>query len=128
MFVWLSEFSKFIYGDIVQFLVFVVEDQDKMDDLVWKWDCSVMLFEQKYYDVDWEIWMKGMGFFKFSKDEEMRMKEMEQFVEECKRIEEERKVRESEKEKRCKEIEEWRKEMVVRRVKKQVDSFLDGME
>jgi hypothetical protein len=123
-----SEPSKLIYGDTVQSLAFAAEDQDKMDDLARKRDRSATPPEQKHYDADWEIRTKGTGFFKFSKDEETRTKEMEQLAEERKRTEEERKARESEKEKRRKEIEERRKEMAARRAKKQADSFLDGME
>lgn len=123
-----SEPTKLIYGDAVQSLAFAAEDPDKMEELARKRDRSATPPEQKHYDADWEIRTKGTGFYKFSKDEEARKREMEELAEERKKTEEERKGRESEKEKRRREIEERRKEMAARRAKKQADSFLDGME
>ncbi|KAK0385190.1 hypothetical protein NLU13_7668 [Sarocladium strictum] len=123
-----SEPSKLIYGDTVQSLAFAAEDPDKMEELARKRDRSATPPEQKHYDADWEIRTKGTGFFKFSKDEETRTREMEQLAEERKKTEEARKTKETEKEKRRREIEERRKEMAARRAKKQADSFLEGME
>lgn len=122
-----SEPSKIIYGDAVQTMAFAADDPDKMEELARKRDRSVTPPGQKHYDADWEIRTKGTGFYKFSKDEATRAKEMAALEEERKKTEQERKEREDVKEKRRREIEERRKEMAARRAKKQADSFLDGL-
>jgi hypothetical protein len=122
-----SEPSKLIYGDAIQTMAFVPEDTDQMEALARKRDRSATPPEQKHYDADWEIRTKGTGFYKFSKDEEVRTKEMEALEEERKRTEDERRQRDADKEKRRKEIEARRRQMAERKAKKQADSFLEDM-
>jgi len=119
--------SKLIHGDAVQSMAFNPEDADKMEALARKRDRSATPPELKHYDADWEIRTKGTGFYKFSKDEETRAKEMQNLEEERNQTEKLRKEREEQKEARRKEIEQRRKDMAARRAQKQADSFLDGL-
>lgn len=122
-----SEPSKLIHGDAIQSLAFAPDDADKMEELARKRDRSATPPDQQHYDADWEIRTKGTGFYKFSKDEEARKREMEALEEERKKTEGERGKREEEKERRRGEIEERRKQMAARRAKRQADNFLDGL-
>lgn len=119
--------SKLIHGDAVQTMAFNPDDPDKMDELARKRDRSATPPELKHYDADKEIRSKGVGFYKFSKDEESRQREMESLKEERGQTEEQRKVRDEQKLKRRKEIEERRNALVAKKAKRQADSFLDGL-
>lgn len=119
--------TNLIHGDAIQAMAFNPDDPDKMDALARKRDRSATPPEMKHYDADNEIRTKGVGFYKFSRDEETRAKEMQSLEEERKRTEGQRQVREDQKAARRKEIEERRKAMQSRRAKKQADSFLDGL-
>lgn len=120
--------ANLIHGDAVQTMAFNPEDADKMEELARKRDRSATPPEQRHYDADWEIRTKGTGFYKFSKDEAAREREMRELAEERGRTEGERRGKEGEKERRRREIEARRKEMAMRRAKKQADSFLDELE
>ncbi|VUC27484.1 unnamed protein product [Clonostachys rosea] len=119
--------EKLIVGDTVQSMAFNPDDFDKMEELARNRDRSATPPEMRHYDADWEIRTKGVGFFKFSKDEETRTQEMKNLEEERKRTEEQRKERDAQKETRRLEIEQRRKDMANRRAKRQADSFLDGL-
>ncbi|KAK2613043.1 hypothetical protein QQS21_000972 [Conoideocrella luteorostrata] len=116
-----------IYGDAVQAMAFNPDDPDKMEELARKRDRSATPPAEKHYDADSEIRTKGTGFYKFSKDEEARSKEMAGLEEERKRTEQERKVREDQKTARRREIEQRRRDMGARRAQRQADNFLDGL-
>lgn len=114
-----------IYGDTIQSMAFNPGDPDKMEELARKRDRSQTPPEMKRYDADAEIRDKGVGFYKFSKDEETRQKEMESLGEERRATEARHKQRDEKKTARQKEIEERRKAIEARRAKKMADSFLD---
>ncbi|KAL7816245.1 hypothetical protein V8C26DRAFT_401001 [Trichoderma gracile] len=119
--------SKLIYGDAIQAMAFVPDDPDKMEELARKRDRSATPPEMKHYDADHEIRTKGVGFYKFSKDEETRTQEMKSLEEERLRTEELRKQREEQRAARRREIEQRRKDMGERRAKRQADDFLEGL-
>ncbi|PNP51525.1 hypothetical protein THARTR1_07781 [Trichoderma harzianum] len=119
--------SNLIYGDAIQAMAFAPDDPDKMAELASRRDRSATPPEMKHYDADHEIRTKGVGFYKFSKDEETRAKEMQSLEEERLRTEEQRKQREEQRAARRREIEQRRKDMGERRAKRQADSFLDGL-
>ncbi|KAF4950189.1 hypothetical protein FGADI_8337 [Fusarium gaditjirri] len=119
--------SNLIIGDAIQSMAFNPDDPEKMQELARKRDRSATPPPAQHYDADWEIRTKGTGFFKFSKDEETRTKEMEGLAEERRKTEEQRQAREEQKEARRREIEKRREDMAARRAKKQADSFLDRL-
>lgn len=119
--------TKLIYGDAVQAMAFNPDDPEKMEELARKRDRSATPPEGKHYDADSEIRTKGTGFYKFSKDEETRVKEMADLAEERQRTEQERQTREDHKAARKREIEQRRRDMGARRAKRQAESFLDGL-
>ncbi|KAG6016784.1 hypothetical protein E4U54_000467 [Claviceps lovelessii] len=119
--------TNLIYGDAVQAMAFNPDDPEKMEELARKRDRSATPPEQKHYDADSEIRTKGTGFYKFSKDEEARAKEMAHLAEERQRTEQERRAREEQRASRRQEIEKRRREMGARRAQRQADSFLDGL-
>ncbi|PHH88156.1 hypothetical protein CDD83_7893 [Cordyceps sp. RAO-2017] len=119
--------SRLIYGDAVQSMAFNPEAPEKMEELARKRDRSATPPEMKHYDADQEIRAKGVGFYKFSRDEERRTEEMKALDEERQRTEQERRAREEHKAARRRDIEQRRRDMWARRAKRQADSFLDGL-
>lgn len=119
--------GNLIVGDAIQAMAFNPDDPEQMAALARKRDRSATPPELKHYDADREIRTKGVGFYKFSRDEETRQKEMEALEEERKRTEGQRQAREEQKAARRREIEERRRAMGDRRAKKQADSFLEGL-
>ncbi|KAF9876005.1 hypothetical protein CkaCkLH20_06451 [Colletotrichum karsti] len=119
--------SNLLYGDAIQTMAFNPDDPDKMEELARKRDRSATPPDMKHYDADSEIRTKGTGFYKFSKDEEVRSKEFQSLEEERQRTEAARREREEKKEARRREIEQRRKDVEARRAKKLADSFLDGL-
>ncbi len=121
--------EKLIYGDTVQTMAFNPEDEivDKMEEIARKRDRSMTHPEMKHYEADKEIRTKGVGFYSFSKDEGVRMAEMEALEKERSETERVRKEREAKKEKRRQEIEERRRAIGEKRAKKQADSFLEQL-
>lgn len=116
-----------IFGDTIQSMAFNPEDPDKMEELARKRDRSATPPEKKHYDADAEIRDKGVGFYKFSKDEEVRKGEMEALAEDRRATEARHKERDEKKAARRREIEERRKAIESRKAKKMADSFLDGL-
>lgn len=126
--------ERVIYGDAIQADAFRAVDEEAMDALARKRDRSLTPPEMKHYEADREIRTKGVGFFKFSKDEETRAQEMANLTAERENTEWERKKREEEKEARRREVEERRRlieerkrEVGEKRARKLADSFLDGL-
>lgn len=121
--------TTLIYGDAVQSEAFTARDGvDTMEALARKRDRSATPPEATHYQADAEIRTKGVGFYKFSKDEEKRGEEMRALEEERLRTEGLRREREEKAKRRKLEIEERRKEILERRTKKMADSFLEGLE
>lgn len=119
--------SNLIFGDAVQAMAFNPDDPDQMEALARKRDRSATPPEKQHYDADREIRTKGVGFFKFSKDEGKRAQEMENLETERLQTEHERQGREDQKSARRREIEQRRRDMGVRRAQRQADNFLDGL-
>jgi hypothetical protein len=119
--------TNLIYGDSVQAMAFNPDDPEKMEELARNRDRSATPPDQKHYDADSEIRTKGVGFFKFSKDEETRTKEMTELAEEREKTENQRQIRENQKEARRREIEQRRRDMGTRRAQRQADNFLEGL-
>ncbi|KAL2161993.1 hypothetical protein VTH06DRAFT_7778 [Thermothelomyces fergusii] len=118
-----------IYGDAVQTEAFAARDGvEAMEALARKRDRSPTPPEATHYDADREIRTKGVGFYKFSREEEKRQEEMRALEEERARTEALRMEREEKARKRKQEIEERRKEILERKTKKMADSFLEGLE
>jgi hypothetical protein len=119
--------QKIIYGDTIQTMAFNPDDPDKMEELARKRDRSPTPPDKVRYDADREFRDKGVGFYKFSKDEEARTKEMEDLDVQRKETEKHRKAHEEAKEARRQQIEARKRELAGRRAKKMADSFLDGL-
>ncbi|KAJ4155342.1 hypothetical protein LMH87_000595 [Akanthomyces muscarius] len=119
--------TNLIHGDAIQAMAFNPDDADGMAALARKRDRSATPPPQKHYDADKEVRSKGVGFYKFSKDEAVREAEMRALEGERRQTEGKREEREKQREARRREIEERRKAMGDRRAKKQADSFLSGL-
>ncbi|KAM3504131.1 hypothetical protein MY10362_003752 [Beauveria mimosiformis] len=119
--------SNLIHGDAIQAMAFNPDDPDKMEALARKRDRSATPPEMKHYDADNEVRSKGVGFYKFSRDEDARQREMRALDDERRRTETQRQAREEQKTARKREIEERRKALEARRAKKQADSFLGSL-
>jgi len=119
--------EKVIYGDAIQSMAFNPDDPERMEELARKRDRSPTPPENAYYDADKEFRDKGAGFYKFSKDEEARTKEMEELQAQRAETEKHRKAHEEAKEARRQQIEARKRELNTRRAKKMADSFLDGL-
>ena len=119
--------TNLIYGDAVQSMAFNPDDADKMEELARKRDRSATPPELKHYEADREIRSKGVGFYKFSKDEGARTQEMASLEEERARTAAQRKEREEQKDARRQEMQQRRQEMASRRARKQADNFLDDL-
>ncbi|KAK1759503.1 hypothetical protein QBC47DRAFT_315965 [Echria macrotheca] len=119
--------ENIILGDAVQAEAFVVRDEQAMEELARKRDRSATPPPAEHYRADREIRTKGVGFYAFSRDEEVRTKEMQALEAERARTEALRKEREDKAAARRKEIEARRRELEERRAKKMADSFLDGL-
>ncbi|CEJ85707.1 hypothetical protein VHEMI03859 [[Torrubiella] hemipterigena] len=119
--------GKLIYGDAIQSMAFKADDFEQMEELAKKRDRSATPPEQKHYDADKEIRSKGVGFYKFSKDEETRQREMESLGQERKQTDDVRKTKEDQKALRRLELEQRRNALEARKAKRQADSFLQGL-
>lgn len=118
-----------IFGPTVQSEAFMPDEETehKMEELARKRDRSATPPPASHYDASKEIRSKGVGFYAFSKDEELREQEMRDLESERKETERLRKEREEKKNARKREIEARREEMARKRAKKMADKFLDEM-
>lgn len=121
--------SKLIYGDTVQTLAFNPDEErsEKMEELARKRDRSMTPPEMKHYEADKEYRVKGVGFYAFSKDEGVRLKEMEELARERENTERGRREREVKREERRREVEKRRRVVGEKRARKQADAFLEGL-
>ncbi|KAI1805283.1 hypothetical protein F4811DRAFT_224629 [Daldinia bambusicola] len=121
--------ERLIFGDVIQSGAFNPEDDtlSKMEDLAAKRDKSPTPPPDTHFDGKAEIRTKGVGFYQFSQDKEVRRGQMEELERERERTEKARREREEQKEKRRREIEERRKKIGERRAEKLAESFLDGL-
>jgi hypothetical protein len=121
--------ENIIYGDTVQAGAFNPDEQttEAMEELARKRDRSATPPERVHYDASNEVRSKGVGFFQFSKDEEVRKKEMETLEKERVETERRREEQEERKRKRKAEIEERRKKIGEKRAGKLAEGFLEGL-
>ncbi|KAL2119581.1 hypothetical protein VTJ04DRAFT_6542 [Mycothermus thermophilus] len=117
--------DEVIRGDAIQTAAFA--GSETMEELARKRDRSPTPPDPEHYRADREIRTKGVGFYKFSVEEEKRMEEMRALEEERRRTEEVRRERGEAAKRRKEEIERRRKEILERRTKKMADSFLEGL-
>ena len=119
-----------IYGDTVQHQAFNPDRvvAEKMEELAKKRDKAATPPPETHYDANGEIRNRGTGFYGFSKDEELRKKEMEELEKEREATERVRKESQQAKEKRKQEIEERRNMIAQKRSQKEADRFLDKLE
>lgn len=122
--------TKIIYGDTVQHNAFNPDQAiaDRMANIAKKRDQSATPPPESHYDAESEVRTKGTGFYGFSKDAEVRRKEMEALERERLETEKARKERDERKESRRRELEERRKLVAEQRSKVQADKFLSGFE
>lgn len=122
--------TKLIYGDTVQTMAFNPDDSvvTRMKELAEKRDRSLTPPEMRHYEADKEVRTKGVGFYSFSKDENLREQEFKSLEEERLETQRRRKEKEEKKTQRLIQIEERRKIIRERRAKKQADSFLDNLD
>lgn len=118
-----------IFGPTVQTEAFMPDEEteNKMEELARKRDRSATPPPASHYDASKEIRSKGVGFYAFSKDEELREQEMRDLEGERKETERLRKEREEKKEARKREIEVRREEVARKRAKKMAEKFLDEL-
>lgn len=121
--------DELIYGNVIQSNAFNPDSETlrKMEELAKKRDKSETPPPETHYEADKEVRSKGVGFFTFSKDEEVRKKEMEALEEERRETERKRAEREEKKRKRAEEVEERRKAIAHKRARKEADAFLDSL-
>lgn len=119
-----------IYGDTVQHQAFNPDSviAEKMEELAKKRDKAATPPPETHYDANGEIRNRGTGFYGFSKDEELRKKEMGDLEKQRAATERVRQETEEAKEKRKQEIEERRKMIAQKRSQKEADRFLDELE
>ncbi|KAI1472836.1 uncharacterized protein F4812DRAFT_410446 [Daldinia caldariorum] len=121
--------ERLIFGDVIQSGAFNPEDDtlSKMADLAAKRDKSPTPPPDTHFDGRAEIRTKGVGFYQFSQEAEVRRGQMEELERERERTERARREREEQKDRRRREIEERRKKIGERRAEKLAESFLDGL-
>jgi hypothetical protein len=101
---------------------------EAMERLARKRDRSLTPPEEEHYDASREVRSKGVGFYQFSRDEGARREEMgnlEKMRLETERVEAERAER---REKKRLEMERRKSIIREKRVKKEAEKFLDGLE
>lgn len=118
-----------IYGNVIQSNAFNPDAEilGKMQEIASKRDRSATPPPETYYEADKEIRTKGVGFFNFSKDEEVRKAEMQALEEERRETERKRAEREEKKRRRAEDVEERRKAIAHKRALKEADAFLDSL-
>jgi hypothetical protein len=120
--------ANIIYGDTVQHSAFNPDEviAERMVNIAKKRDRSATPPPESHYDADAEVRTKGTGFYSFSKDAEIRKKEMEALERERVETERVRSEKEARKETRRKELEDRRKLIAEQRGKVQADKFLSS--
>ncbi|KAK4993664.1 hypothetical protein LTR66_004898 [Elasticomyces elasticus] len=121
--------TNIIYGDAVQSAAFNPDEPlaQQMAELAAKRDRSVTPPPASHFDASKEVRTKGVGFFQFSGDAEVRKKEMEALERERKETERKRSERGKRVQDRRAEVEKRKKEIAEKRGKRQADNFLQEL-
>ena len=121
--------SNIIFGDTVQHQAFNPDEviAQRMAEVAKKRDKSATPPPESHYDANAEVRTKGTGFYGFSKDAEIRKKEMDELENERLETERARKERDGRKEARMKDIEERKKLLADKRSNTQAEKFLDSI-
>lgn len=122
--------SNVIHGDTVQFAAFNPDAaiSTSMAELASKRDHSVTPPPEVHYDASKEVRSKGVGFYQFSQDEEMRKKEFEALEKQREETERRKEEDEERKSKRRREEEERKRIIQKRREERLAERFLKAME
>ncbi|KAL4916283.1 hypothetical protein BDW62DRAFT_186421 [Aspergillus aurantiobrunneus] len=120
--------ENLIYGAAVQSEAFRPTDiaAEQMAYLAKRRDRSPTP-EQVHYDADAEVRNRGTGFYAFSKDEEVRKKQMEELLSARVETERERDARRERRLERERVKDERRKEIEKLRAKRRAEKFLSGL-
>jgi hypothetical protein len=120
--------ANIIYGDTVQHNAFSPDEvmAERMANIAKKRDRSATPPPESHYDADAEVRTKGTGFYSFSKDAEVRKKEMKALDRERLETERARSEKDARKETRRKDLEDRRKLIAEQRGKVQADKFLSS--
>ncbi|KAL6235567.1 hypothetical protein BDW75DRAFT_135301 [Aspergillus navahoensis] len=120
--------ENLIYGATVQSDAFRPSDMaaEQMAYLAKRRDRSPTP-EEVHYDADAEVRNRGTGFYAFSKDEEVRQKQMEELLNARVETEKERDVRRARRLEREKMKDERRKQIEKLRAKRRAEMFLSGL-
>ncbi|KAF3483807.1 uncharacterized protein GIQ15_03131 [Arthroderma uncinatum] len=122
--------SNVIYGSTIQAAAFNPDENiaAQMSKLSKKRDRSPTPPPETHYNAEAEIRTRGTGFYAFSNDEEIRKKEMEDFMAARGETTVERDRATTKKEARDKAKQERRKKIEELRSKKRAEQFLGGLE
>ena len=121
--------AQLIFGDTVQTAAFNPDAATtaQMEAVASKRDRSATPPPATHYDADKEIRSKGVGFYSFSKDEALRTNEMNALDAERRETDRVRAEREARRVQKQAEIKLRKKEIGMKRAKKQADAFLEGL-
>ncbi|KAI0169038.1 hypothetical protein GGR52DRAFT_592822 [Hypoxylon sp. FL1284] len=122
--------ERLLFGDVVQSGAFAPADelQERMDDLAARRDREPTPPADSHFDGAAEIRAKGVGFYRFSRDDEAsRQREMRDLAAAREETERARAKRDEERERRRKDLEARRARIGARRAERMADSFLDGL-
>ncbi|KAL3493647.1 hypothetical protein BJX62DRAFT_199841 [Aspergillus germanicus] len=120
--------ENLIYGVTVQSEAFQPSDvvASQMANLAKRRDRSATP-DEVHYDADAEVRNRGTGFYAFSKDEEVRKKQMDELMNVRAETERERDVRRERRAERERVREDRRKEVDKLRAKRRAEMFLSGL-
>lgn len=121
--------ENLIYGPTVQTHAFnpSTEIASHMDYLASRRDRSPTPPEELHYDADAEVRTRGTGFYAFSKDENVRRKQMEELMSVREETQKEREARLERRAQREKVKDERRRKIGDLRSRRRADTFLAGL-
>lgn len=122
--------SQILYGDTIQSEAFNPDNvvAQRMSELAAKRDRSLTPPPDEHRDFTQEVRHKGVGFMQFSLDPERRKEQMEQLEKERVTTERMRGERDRKRKERQDMLDERRREIDVKRSRKEADKFLADME
>ncbi|XRM37147.1 hypothetical protein ABZX51_000635 [Aspergillus tubingensis] len=121
--------DNLIYGATVQAEAFNLDAvvASRMSDLAARRDRSATPPEEMHYDAEAEVRNRGTGFYAFSKDENVRRKQMEELLNAREETQRERDARRERRAERERLRDERRKKVDELRAKRRAEMFLAGL-
>lgn len=116
-----------IHGDTIQTMAFNPQDSTKMKELARKRDRSATPPDEAFYDADGELRDKGVGFYKFSKDKELRNAQLRSLQEQHRSTKAQQIIDKQPESTRQQQVELRKQVIEERKAKKMADSFLDTL-